>query len=170
MPMSSIAKTLGMIQASLYYYWSRKENLLYQIHLDDLKNRFIPIIDKVEQLPDPKDRRALFLWNFTLLCASSPAHKVLSYKIQSLNRAHQNEIISIWRRAYGLLRGAIEEFQKGGKARKFRESFLTFLGGDIVFWIDQWWDYSRQTNEEELAETLVQTFYTVCSTPKDEAS
>jgi AcrR family transcriptional regulator len=169
-PMSMIAKTLGMSQANLYYYCSSKENLLYQIHLDDLRKRFIPIINQAEQLPDPKERIAFFIRNFTLICASNPTHKVVVNEIRSLSKGHQHEIISVWRRAYDLLREAIEELQKAGKARKFRKSFLAFLGAGMVFWIDHWWDYSRQTNAVELAETLVQTFLHGLLYPENEAS
>lgn len=157
-PMSMISKVLGMSQANLYYYCSSKENLLYQIHIDDLRKRFIPILDEVEKLFDPKERLILFLRKFTLMCTSSPASRVLVHEVRSLNRSHQNEILSIWRRAYELIREAIKELQQTGKARKYRESFLTFLGVGMAFWIVYWFDYSRQDNAEELADILVQTF------------
>jgi len=157
-PMSMIAKVLGMSKANLYYYFSSKEDLLYQIHLDDLKRRFIPILDEAEHLSDPKERLVFFLRKFTLMCTSSPAPRVLVHEIRNLNKGHYYEITSIWRRAYELVRGAIKELQESGRARKYRESFLTFLGTGMVFWVVYWFDYSRQANAEELAETLVQTF------------
>jgi len=156
--MSMIARALRMSKANLYYYCSSKENLLYQIHLDDLQRRFIPILDEAEKLPDPKDRIAFFLQKFTLMCTSSPASRVFVHEIRSLKKDHQNEIKSIWRRGYELVRGAIVELQQSGKARKFRESFLSFLGTGMVFWIVYWWDYDRQANAQELSDSLVQIF------------
>lgn len=156
--MSMIAKVLGMSKANLYYYCSSKENLLYQIHLDDLQRRFIPILDKAEKVPDPIDRIAFFLQQFTLMCTSSPASRVLVHEIRSLKKGHQNEIKSIWRRGYECVRGAIGELQQSGKARKFRDSFLSFLGTGMVFWIVYWWDYNRQANAKELSDVLVQIF------------
>jgi len=156
--MSMIAKALRMSKANLYYYCSSKENLLYQIHLDDLQRRFIPILDEVEKLHDPEERIVFFLRNFALMCTSSPASRVFVHEIRSLKKDHQNEIKSIWRRGYELVRGAIVELQQSGKARKFRESFLSFLGTGMVFWIVYWWDYSRQANAEELSDSLVQIF------------
>jgi len=156
--LAMIAKRLGISKANLYYYCPSKEGLLYQIHLDDLHRRFIPIIEEAEKLSDPKDRLVLFLRKFTLMCTSSPASRILIHEVRSLNRRHQNEILSIWRRAYELIRGAIIELQQSGRARKLRESFLTFLGNGMVFWIPYWFDYSHQDNAQELAETLVETF------------
>jgi AcrR family transcriptional regulator len=156
--MSMIAKVLGMSKANLYYYCSSKEDLLYQIHLDDLRRRFIPILEKVERLPDPQDRLVFFLRSFALMCTSSPASQVLIHEIRNLHERHYYEITSIWRRAYKLVSDAIKELQELGKGHKYRQSFLTFLGTGMVFWIPYWFDYRRQVNAEELAETLVQIF------------
>ena len=156
--LAMIAKRSRMSKANLYYYYPSKEGLLYGIHLEDLKNRFIPIIEEAEQISDPQDRIVFFLKKFALMTTSSPASRVLVHEIRSLSKSHQNEIKLIWRKAYELIRGAIEELQRSGKARKFKVSFLTFLGVSMAFWVIYWWDYSRQGNAEELAETLVQVY------------
>jgi TetR/AcrR family transcriptional regulator len=156
--LAMIAKRLGMSKANLYYYFPTKEGLLYQIHLDDLQRRFIPIIEEAEKISDPKDRLILFLRKFTLMCTSSPASRVLIHEIHSLKRSHYNEITAIWKRAYKLIREAIKELQQSGRARKSKESFLTFLGAGMVFWIVYWFDYKRQSNAKELSDTLIQIF------------
>jgi AcrR family transcriptional regulator len=156
--LAMIAKRLHMSKANLYYYFPTKEGLLYQIHLDDLQRRFIPIVEEAEKISDPKDRLVLFLRKFTLVCTASPASRLLIHEIRCLKRSHYNEITAIWRRAYELIRKAIKELQQSGKARKFRESFLTFLGAGMVFWIVYWFDYKRQSSAEELADTLTKTF------------
>jgi AcrR family transcriptional regulator len=156
--MSMIAETLGMSKANLYYYCSSKENLLYQVHIDFLQKRFIPILEEAEKLPDPADRIALFLRKFTLLNTSSRANRVLVHEVHRLNSHHQNEIMLIWRRAYNIVRDAIKELQRSGRAPKQRVSFLTFIWIGMVFWVVYWFDYGRQSNAEELAEIIVQTF------------
>lgn len=157
--MSMIAKTLGISKANLYYYCSNKENLLYEIHLDFLQTHFNPILAEAEKRLDPKERLDFVLRKFTLMCTSSQASQVLVHEMRSLNRGHQDEIIAIWKKGYEFVSGAIEELQKSGRAVKYRRSFLTFLGVAMAFWTIYWWDYSRQLNAEELAETLVQTFF-----------
>jgi AcrR family transcriptional regulator len=156
--LSMIAKSLGMSKANLYYYCPSKEGLLYQIHLEHLQRRFIPIIKEAEKISDPKDRLILFLRKFTLMCTSSPASKVLIHEVRCLKKSHYNEITAIWRRAYKLIRKAIKELQQSGEVRKFRESFLAFLGTGMVFWIVYWFDYRRQSTAEELSDTLIQVF------------
>lgn len=156
--MSMIADALGMSKANLYHYCSSKEDLLYRIHLDHLTKHYVPFLEEAEHLADPKDRMALFLRKLTLLHTSTKAGQVLLQEIHSLNGSHHNEITLIWRRAYDLIRDAVKALQQSGKARKMRGSFLTFLGLGMVNWIPSWFDYGRQVNAEELADTLVETF------------
>jgi AcrR family transcriptional regulator len=168
--MSQIAETLGMSKANLYYYCSSKENLLYQIHLDFLNNRFLPILEKAEGIRDPAERIAYFLKEFTLLNTSSRANRILVHEVHRLDRNHQSEILEIWKRAYRLIRDSIKELQRAGRInKKFRESFLTFMWAGMAFWVVYWFDYSRQTNAEELANTIAQTFLsTLAPAPNNE--
>lgn len=165
--MSEIADTLGMSKANLYYYCSSKENLLYQIHLDFLNNRFIPILERAEKLKDPAERIAYFLREFTLLNTSSRANRILVHEVHRLDKNHRDEILDIWKRAYLLVKESFKELQRTGRInKKFRESFLTFMWAGMAFWVVYWFDYSRQINAEELADTIAQTFLSTLTTKK----
>jgi AcrR family transcriptional regulator len=155
---SMIARALGMSKANLYHYCSSKEDLFYKVHLDYLEKHFIPIIEEAEKVSDPRDRIALFLRQLTLLNANDKACRVLVPDIINLNRGHHSEIISIWRRAYEVVCNSVKELKLSGRTSKFRESFLTLLGFGMANWIAFWFDYGRQVNAEELAETVSQTF------------
>ena len=153
-----IAKTLGMSKANLYNYCSSKEDLFYKIHLDYLEKHLIPFIERAEQLPSPEDRIAFILRQLALLNATDKATRILVPDIANLNRSHHSEIISIWRRAHEVVCNSIKELQRSGKVAEHRESFQTLFGFGMANWVSFWFDYSRQVNAEELAETLVQTF------------
>ena len=156
--MSMIAETLGMSKANLYYYCSSKEELLFQTHIDFLQKHFIPILDEAETLLDPADRVVLFLQKFTLLSTSSRANRIMIHEVNRLDKNHQASITLIWRRAYELVRDSIKELQRSGRAHKFRESFLTLMWIGMASWVVYWFDYSRQTNAEELAGVITKTF------------
>ncbi len=155
---SMITKALGMSKANLYHYCSSKEDLFFKIHLDYLEKHIIPLIKEAEAVADPKDRIAFVLRRLTLVNATDKASRVLIPDIINLNKSHHHEIISIWRRVYDLVCGAIKELQQSGRAVKSRESFQTLLGFGMVNWTAFWFDYGRQVNAEELAETVVHTF------------
>ena len=165
--MSMVAKVLGMSKANLYHYCSSKEDLFYKIHLDHLEKHLIPIIGEAETLPDPRERITFVLKQLTLLNTIDKASRVLIPDIINLNRSHHSEIISIWRKAYNIVCDSIKELQQSGKATKFRESFQTLLGFGMVNWTAYWFDYGRQVNAEELAETVVQTFLNGVLNPVD---
>jgi len=156
--MSMIADAIGTSKPNLYHYCSSKEDLLFRIQLDEIQNHFIPILDEVEKIADPRDRLSVFLRRFTLRVISSPAPALLVQEMRRMSRKHQYEIKSIWRRSYKIIDESIKELQQMGTARKGRSSFLAFLGAGMVFWIAQWFDYSRQINAEELADTVIQVF------------
>jgi len=155
---SMIAKAVGMSKANLYHYCSGKEDLFFKIHLDYLEKHIIPVINEAEGLADPRDRIAFVLRKLTLVNAMDKASRVLIPDIINLNRGHHYEVISIWRRLYDVVCNAMKELQQSGRAVKLRESFQTFLGFGMINWTAFWFDYGRQVNAEELAETVVQTF------------
>jgi len=165
--MSMIAKALGMSKANLYHHCSSKEDLFYKIHLEHLEKHLIPIIKESENLPNPRERITFVLKQLTLLNTTDKASRVLIPDIINLNRSHHSEIISIWRRAYDVVCNSIKELQQSGKATKFRGSFQTLLGFGMANWTAYWFDYGRQANSEELAETVVQTFLNGVLSPVD---
>jgi len=166
--MSMIAKALGMSKPNLYHYCTSKENLFYKIHFDYLQKRLIPLIDEAERMPDPVERIARMLRGLTILNTNDRACRVLIPDIINLNRSHHKEIISIWKRAYDIVFNSIMELQQSGRARKSRASFQTLLAFGMANWTVYWFDYGRQTNGEELAETVVQTFLNGLLSPAGE--
>jgi len=155
---SMIAKAVGMSKANLYHYCSGKEDLFFKIHLDYLEKNIIPVINEAGEVSDPRDRIAFVLRKLTFVNTMDKANRVLIPDIINLNRGHHYEIISIWRRLYDVVCNALKELQQSGRAAKLRESFQTLLGFGMINWTPFWFDYGRQVNAEELAETVVQTF------------
>jgi len=155
---SMIAKAVGMSKANLYHYCSGKEDLFFKIHLDYLEKHIIPVINEAEEVSDPRDRIAFVLRKLTFVNTMDKANRVLIPDIVNLNRGHHYEVISIWRRLYDVVCNALKELQQSGRAVKLRESFQTLLGFGMINWTPFWFDYGRQVNAEELAETVVQTF------------
>lgn len=160
-PMSMVSETLGMSKGNLFHHFSSKENLLFQIQLDFLRKRYIPIVEEAERIPDPVDRISFFLRQVTLLNTSTKANRVLVHEVQQLEKSHQNEVYKLWRRGYELVSQSIKELQQSGRAPKLRVSFLTFMLLSMPFGVVYWFDYSRQGNAPELAEVVVRIFESI---------
>jgi TetR/AcrR family transcriptional regulator, cholesterol catabolism regulator len=162
-PLSMLSETLGMSKGNLFHHFSSKENLLFEIQLDFLKKRYTPIIEEAERIPDPADRISYFLRQVTLLNTSTKANRVLVHEVQRLDKSHQSEIAKLWRRGYELISASIKELQQSGRAPKRRVPFVTFMLLSMPFWVVYWFDYSRQANASELAETIVEAFKGILS-------
>ncbi|MDY7034817.1 MAG: TetR/AcrR family transcriptional regulator [Thermodesulfobacteriota bacterium] len=158
-PMSRIAEVLGMSKAGLYYYCTSKENLLFLIHKDYLERNFIPLIDEAEKIDDPKERLCSYLRNYAKLFTNNPAPRVLVHEVHRLDKKHQDYIKAIWKRTFRLIRKAINELQKKGDARMFRDSFVSFMAIGMCCWTYYWYDYGRPSTGDELADTLVKLFF-----------
>jgi len=157
-PLSRVSDTLGMSKGNLFHYFASKENLLFEIQLDFLKKRYIPIVEEAERIPDPADRISFFLRQVTLLNTSTKVNRVLVHEVERLEKSHQSEVAKIWKRGYGLVSDAIKELQQSGRVPKRRVSFLTFMLLSMPFWVVYWFDYSRQDNAPELAEVITGIF------------
>ena len=114
---SMVAEGLGMSKANIYYHFSSKENLLYQIHLYFLSKYIIPIVKEAEQLVDPQDRIIHFLRKFTYVWLENEGGRLLIHEVGRLNETHKKEIRKVWQKAYMLMRESIGDLQRSGAHR-----------------------------------------------------
>ncbi len=155
-PLSRIAKALGLSKAGLYHYFSSKEDLLFFIHERHLKNNLIPMLDAAERIPDPEERIAFFIKNYTKKSMTADAAaRVLVHENRKLKPAHQKKIKSVWRRVLNLIRDALSEMEAMGKIRRTNKTFAAFAALGMCSWTFYWFDYDRKESAEELADTYV---------------
>ena len=157
-PMSHLAEDMRMSKAGLYHYFGSKEELLFLIHKDYLEKHFLPIIEEAEKVIDPQKRLILFLRNYTKLLARSSAARVLIHEMARLKPKHREEIRSVWKRAYQLIRSSISELKKSGKAKDINSTFASFLAIGMCCWTYYWFDYNRQESADDLAESVIKIF------------
>ena len=157
-PMSHVASALGLSKAGLYHYFTSKEHLLFLIHEHYLKNHFIPIIKKAEEISDPKNRIAFFIREYTKLLSKDAAARVLIHEARRLKPEHYQNISQIWKRAFRLIRDATSEMEISGRSKKFNNAFAAFAAIGMCSWTFYWFDYSRKESAKELSETFVEIF------------
>jgi AcrR family transcriptional regulator len=159
-PLSRIAKAIGLTKAGLYHYFSSKEELLFFIHDRHLKNILIPMLDAAERIPDPEERLAFFLKNYTKKSMTADAAaRVLVHENRKLKPVHQEKIKGVWRRVFNLIRDALSEMEAMGKIRRTNKTFAAFAALGMCSWTFYWFDYDRKKSAEELADTYVQILF-----------
>ena len=157
-PMSLVARTLGLSKAGLYYHFPTKESLLYHISEFLMEERFAPILEKAKRISDPEERIAYFIKDYTKLLAEDDNARVVLHDCRRLTPGHYKKIRSIWRNTFDLVRDAVSEMQRSGKARKLNRAFAAFAAIGMCSWTFYWFDYSRRESADELSETFSDIF------------
>lgn len=158
-PLSLIAKTLGLSKGGLFHYFESKEHLLYLLHDYTLKRDMLPIVEHAEAIRDPEERLHYFLQNYTKLLAENAYARVLIHEVRRLASDHYQAITSVWRRAFDVVRGALEELHSSGKIKEVDKTFSTFALIGMCSWLFYWFDYSRKDSAAKVSETFLEIFF-----------
>jgi AcrR family transcriptional regulator len=159
-PLSRIAQALNLTKAGLYHYFKSKEELLFFIHEHNLKRDFIPIIEAAEKIPDPEERIAYFMTNYTeKALTKNAAAKVLIHEADKLRPEHRKKIKKVWRRAFDIIYNAIAELEAAGKIERVNKTFAAFAAIGMCSWTFYWFDYDRKESSRELSDIYRRIFF-----------
>lgn len=157
-PISLIAKELGLTKAGIYHYFTSKQELLYFIHDYHLKKHYIPVLEKAEKIPDPRERLVFYLKHLTTILTNDASGQVLVHEVKRLKPEHYQKIRRVWKRMFSIVQEAIGELEANGQCRKINKSFAAFAAIGMCSWTPYWFDYSRKESAEELANSYVDIF------------
>lgn len=144
-PLSAIAAKLGITKAGLYHHFASKEQLLFDLHLDMMKERLIPIIERAEAEPDPVLRLERYLREYAELMGSDPAIRLLIEESKRLTPEHYQAIRAVWRRGFGVMRRSIEELQRAGLCDPtIHPVYSAFAAIGMCSWTLYWFDPDRR--------------------------
>ena len=158
-PMSVIAKTLGMTKAGIYHHIASKEDLLYAVHRRAIDQMLLPVIERADLVPEPEAKLRLFLFEYAHLMTRDPAARVLINEAHRLSPERFEEIRSVWRRGYHLVRDSIAALQETGRCRNdIDPGHAAFAALGMCSWILYWFDYTRPSSGNEIAATMCNIF------------
>lgn len=157
-PMSKIAKELGISKAGLYHHYPDKESLLFAAIDYGYQKLSGPLLKETKKILDPEKQLVFFLRGYAEIMTIDPGSRLGIHEAGKLKPEHFNKIKKIWQTTFDIFRDAISEMQKSGKAKKINSTYAAFAAIGMCSWIFYWFDYSRQENAEELAETFVEIF------------
>jgi AcrR family transcriptional regulator len=165
-PLSLIAKELGLTKAGLYHHFASKEQLLFAIHQDRMKERLLPIIERAEREDDPAERLNRYLRDFTELMGSDRTIRLLIDETKRLEPEHVEAIREVWRRGYRLMRRSIEELQSLGRCDpSLTPAHAAFAAIGMCTWTLYWFDPERQETLTAVADDFARIFLGGLLTP-----
>jgi len=157
--MSAIAKAVGISKANLYNYFANKELILFHIIKNSMHDEFILMLGEAEEISDPEERLRYFVRAYTTLLTKDGRARIMIHDARRLNSEHFSKVAIMWRRAFDLIRGAVSELQKSGKAKEINKNFVAFAALGMISWTFYWFDYSRTGSAKELSNTYMEIFF-----------
>lgn len=154
----NIANKMQMTKGSLYYYFSNKDELLYQVHLYSL-NEVIEQIDKIaasNDSPEIKFRKAIT--SHLKILGENYEGSFMLQQEYLLPDDHRNEILRLRdnyeKKFLNIIKEGVK--QKKFSVRNFKISLFVVLGA--INWFLRWYSSSGQLTIEEIADRFADIF------------
>lgn len=153
--LEDIAAELKVTKASLYYYFSTKEELLYEVHLLSMHDVLRRLDAARAAFEDPVEQLQEALTQHLRLLAADYEGAFLLQQEYDLPDRYRTEIIAL-RDRYE--RGVLEIVQEGVRSRTFRVkdarvAVRMMLGG--VNWFLRWYRADGRLTADEIADAYV---------------
>ncbi len=154
-----VGRRLGVSLGGMYYYFSSKDDLLFQIQY----RTFESLLDSQQRLASaggtPTERLHQLLVGHLAFFERHPAEmKICTYELESLEGDRFDRVLEIRRRYYRVVAAVVSELA-GGPARKSRESshsrHLTLFIFGMLNWAFMWYQRDKDGSVEALGEEMV---------------
>jgi len=152
-----IAGAAGINNAALYYYFDNKEQLLYQI-LEEVIRNGLEKITEVEQSSLPfKEKLAQILRIHTRGAVDFNKMKLLVHEQRSLSPEHREELKERQRLYVGRLVKVLEQLRDRGEMADLDLTVCAYAFFGMVSWAYRWYRPEGRVKLDELSEI----FYTI---------
>lgn len=164
--LEEIAAELQVTKASLYYYFSTKEELLYEVHLLSLQDVLAQLDEVRAEFSSPVDQLQRIVAGHLRVLASDYEGAFLLQQEYDLPEPYHARIVEL-RDRYE--RGLLEIVQDGVRQRLFRVkdervAVRMILGG--INWFLRWYRASGRLTVEQIADAYVDfIFYGLLASP-----
>ncbi len=136
---ADIADRLKMTKAGLYYYFTSKQELLYQIvtlGLDSVKDE---VLDPARKIKNAEQRLEFIILNHARLAAEgNHAVIIVSHEMNALSFKQREAMLERRREYFEFVRGTLVELKTEGKLRDIDITTATFTLFGMILWLPRW--------------------------------
>jgi AcrR family transcriptional regulator len=157
--MRDLSRATGMSLAGLYYYFESKEKLLYLVQKNTFETVLRNLHERLEGVRDPEERIRIFIRNhLEYFLGNQKGMKVLTHEAGLLKEPWENEISSIRRQYYRMLREMTDELRKeySQNGNSSRVPVLSLFG--MMNWIHTWHNPKVDSGPDDLARQMADIF------------
>ncbi|VBB45137.1 Transcriptional regulator, TetR family [uncultured Desulfatiglans sp.] len=157
--MRDIAHELGMNQASLYYYYKSKEEMLFRLMNGAMEDSLLVIEDICASDLSPEDKLSQVLSFYSRYFAGEQEREILLLnEMNSLNDQHRNILNEKQRHYVQLFYSILQELTDQNKMKPIDHTVATFAFFGMVHYTVRWYNRDGPINLEELANMFVEIF------------
>ena len=159
--MEEIAAACGVSKSMLYHYFSKKEDVLFDI----LQEHVLDLIDTMRQYLAQNglhDKSAFFCGFVEVYLRPSgnsrARHVVALHDMRYLTDEQKKEQIKLERELLGLVESALEYLKPGAARSDYRVSAFLLIG--MLNWVELWYRRSGRMSPNELYQQVTTLFLT----------
>ena len=155
---SDICKHLDISRPGLYYHFSTKQEILYEI-ISDFLDKIIPTLRaNFDNKGDPKEKLRTFIRSSIEFFIEYPAQaKVVIYEIHSLEEKYAKALNPKRQEYFGAVRNIIIEILKDSGLES-DPTVATFALIGTLNWVVQWYRPEGKIDPDTLAKSLEELF------------
>lgn len=157
--MRDIAHELGMNQASLYYYYKSKEEMLFRLMNGAMEDSLGVIEGICASDLSPEDKLSQVLNFYSRYFAGEQEREILLLsEMNSLNEQHQKILNEKQRHYVQLFYSILQELTDQNKMKPIHHTVATFAFFGMVHYTVRWYNRDGVISLEELANMFVEIF------------
>ena len=169
--MRDIARRIGVTQASLYYHFRNKEELLFTIVNQAANYLLLTLRSILKQKKDPIEKLKDIIMGQILMTKTRRKEVKILVEDKKFLSAELNKLVKEQERTtYELFKANMEELEIQGKLRQYDLTTATFGIFGMINWLYHWYKPNKKLTLDELAEHIVNIlFYGLLSEEASEA-
>jgi len=158
--MRDIARKIGVTQASLYYHFKNKEELLYTI-VDQASNYLLFTLRSIlKQKNDPIEKlKDIIMGQIFMIKTRRKEVKILIEDKRFLSAELYKLIREQERTTYELFKANMEMLKTQGKLREYDLTTATFGIFGMINWLYHWYRPNKRLSLDELAQHIVNILF-----------
>jgi TetR/AcrR family transcriptional regulator len=155
-----VGERVGVSLAGMYYYFTNKEHLLYQIQRRTFDSLLEAQTDRAGVAGSAGERlRRLITGHLAFFAAHPNEMKVCTFELDSLTGASYRSVLDIRRRYYRVMASVVAEAmdgpgRKGRETARSRMVTLSLFG--MLNWVFMWYDPSKDGTIDALGGEMTQ--------------
>lgn len=155
-----LSRELGLQKASLYYHMGKKEDLLYEICVDSLRNIHATALRSVDRAQHPRERVGeLIRGHVAAMLKDRDKHATMLTELRSLLPERRDAVVAMRDEYEGFVRSVIADAQRAGELRDDLSAKMLTLGLlDLVNGSVFWFREDGALSADELADVFAALF------------